>query len=395
LVSIGARDTESALPRNIQELQGLAREIASSTLAEHADEVDEHARWPAEGMRALAAVGLLGLNVPTGVGGMGEGMLALAAVTEELGRACASTGLVYGMHCVASKVIEVKATDHQRERYLEPIGAGDHVTSLALSEPGTGIHFYLPRVTFRREDDHFVVNGTKAFVTSGGHADSYVASVVAEHADMDRGTFSCLLLDADTPGTTWLEPWEGLGMRGNSSRSVRMEEARVPVENLLGEEGDETWYMFEVIAPYFIVAMAGTYVGVAQGALDAVTEHLRKRTYDHTGERVGATDAVAHELGQLWIMTQRSRQLLHHAARLGDADDPRARQALFASKAEVADAAVAVANQAMTLAGGIAYGRNSVLARALRDARASHVMSPSTDLLKLWLGRSLLDLPIL
>lgn len=386
---------EVAAPGELQTLRARAREVADTSLRPHADQVDEQARWPEEGVRALAEAGLMGLHVDPELGGHGEGMMALALVTEQLGRACGSTALVYGMHCVASKVIAVKATADQRERYLRPIAAGEHVTSLALSEPGTGIHFYLPGVTFERRDGGFAVDGTKSFVTSGGHADSYVLSVVGAASDLDPGTFSCLLVDADTPGVDWRGDWDGFGMRGNSSRNMVLDDATVPAGNLLGSEGDETWYVFEVIAPYFIVAMAGAYLGVAEAALQATIEHLRTRTYAHTGERVGAADAVTHRLGELWAAVERSRRLLYHAASLGDGRHPDARNALFACKAEVADAAVRVVNEAMTLTGGIGYARRGVLSRALRDARASHIMSPSTDLLKTWLGRSLLDLPLL
>ncbi len=376
-------------------LRSRAREIATSVLAANADSVDREARWPEEGIRALGEAGLLGLHLPRDVGGHDQGMHALALVTEELGRVCASTSLVYGMHCVASKVVEVKATPQQRERYLAPIAAGEHVTSLALSEPGTGVHFYLPRTTFRRDGDEFVVNGTKSFVTSGGRADSYVVSVVAEGAEMDPGTFSCLLLEAGTLGMSWQGPWEGFGMRGNSSRSVQLDEVRVPAGNLIGEEGDETWYVFEVIAPYFIVAMAGTYVGVAQSALEFAIQHLSKRTYDHTGAPVGGSDVVSTRLGELWTVTERARRLVRHAAWAADTGAPDARRTLFAAKAEVGEAAVHVANEAMSLTGGVAYSTDSKLTRSLRDARASHVMSPSTELVKLWLGRSLLDQPLL
>lgn len=141
--------------------------------------------------------------------------------------------------------------------------------------------------------------------------------------------------------------------------------------------------------------MAGTYLGIAQAALESVSEHLRTRVYAHTGEQVGAADTVAHRLGALWAVVERTRQLLYHAARLGDTGGPGSHTALFASKAEVAEAAVDVANEAMTLAGGQAYAADGLLSRALRDARAAHVMSPSTDLLRIWLGRSLLDLPLL
>jgi isovaleryl-CoA dehydrogenase len=372
-----------------------ARWVAESVVARHSDAVDREGRWPKEGMAALGEAGLLGLTVDRESGGHGQGMLGLAVATEELGRVCGSTGLVFGMHCVAAKVIGVGVTADQRRRYLEPIAAGEHITSLALSEPGTGVHFYLPRATFRRKDDRFVVNGHKSFVTSGGFADSYVASVVGEHADLDPGTFSSLIVDHDTPGTSWTAPWDGFGMRGNSSCSLLLEDADVPAANLLGEEGDETWYLFEVVAPYFIVAMTGTYLGIARAALEATVEHLRSRVHTHTGEQIGANDTVAHRLGELWSTVERTRQLLHHAARLGDAGDPAARRALFACKAEVAEAAVEVTNEAMTLTGGRGYASNGVLARALRDARAAHVMAPSTDLLKTWLGRSLLDLPLL
>ncbi|MDP9022689.1 MAG: acyl-CoA/acyl-ACP dehydrogenase [Actinomycetota bacterium] len=382
------------VPPHLEELRSLANETAVTVLRAHADDVDEEARWPSEGIRALGEAGLLGLHVSAELGGRGEGMLALALVTEQLGRECASTALVYGMHCVASKVLAVKPTQDQVERYLRPIAAGQHVTSLALSEPGTGVHFYLPRTAFRRDDDRFVVNGRKAFVTSGGHADSYVLSVVAEGVRIDPGTFSCLLLEA-SPELRWQGEWDGLGMRGNSSRSLLLEDVEVPASNLLGAEGDETWFVFEVIAPYFLVAMAGTYLGIAQAALDDALAHLRKRTHEHTGERLGAADTVAHRVGELWAAVERTRQLLYHAARLGDAGHHDGKHALFACKAEVAEAAVHVVNEVMTLVGGMGYGRGGRLGRALRDVRASHVMSPTTDLLRIWLGRSLLELPLL
>lgn len=382
-------------PPPVLGLRATAREVADTALAHRADEVDREGRWPAEGLRALGEAGLLGLTVGREAGGHGQGLLALAVVTEELGRVCGSTGLVYGMHCVGAKVIDVRATDEHRQHYLTPIVEGAHVTSLALSEPGTGVHFYLPRVTFRTEGDGFVVNGQKSFVTSGGFADSYVLSAVREHADLDPGTFSCLVLDRGARGLRWDDPWDGFGMRGNSSRSAYLEDAVVPTRNLLGEEGDETWYLFEVVAPYFIVAMAGTYLGIARAALESVIEHLGRRVHTHTGEDLGASDTLAQQLGELWMGVERSRQLLHHAARLGDAGDPGARPALFASKIEIAQTATSVANEAMTLAGGRAYAANGPLSRALRDVRAAHVMSPSTGLLRTWLGRSLLDRPLL
>jgi alkylation response protein AidB-like acyl-CoA dehydrogenase len=374
-------------------LRGTVEDIAQRVIAQEAEQIDREARWPGDAMRALGQAGLLGLHVPRQLGGLGQGLLSLALVCETIARACSSTAMCFGMHCVATKVLAVKATPDQENRFLLPIAAGRHITTLALSEPGTGVHFYLPRATFRPDGNGFLLDGTKSFVTSGACADSYVISAVPPGQEMDPGTFTCLVLEADAGNIEWLAPWQGLGMRGNSSRGMRMSSARVAAANLLGQEGDQIWYVFEVIAPYFLVAMAGTYLGIAQAALDVATDHLRDRRYSHTGEALAEMPLLQHQLADMWIRVERSRQLVYHAARLGDAGDPQAPQALFASKADIADTAVGVTNDAMTLTGGRAYEANSTLARLLRDARAAHVMSPTTGLLRGWLGRMLLGLP--
>ncbi|HEX2559772.1 acyl-CoA dehydrogenase family protein, partial [Phenylobacterium sp.] len=234
------------------QLAGIAQELARSVLARHCERTDAEARWPAEPLKAIADAGLLGLHAPRRVGGHGLGLLALAQVTEALAGGCSSTAMCYGMHCVATAVIAAKATPDQEAQYLEPIAHGRHLTTLALSEPGTGAHFYLPRATFVEDAEGFTLQGQKSFVTNGGHANSYVVSAVAAGEDLDPGTFTCLLVDAGTPGLEWGPEWAGFGMRGNSSRGVSLNGVRVPPRNLLGAEGDQIWYVFEVVAPYFL-----------------------------------------------------------------------------------------------------------------------------------------------
>lgn len=383
------------LSAKLQKLRSDAEEVSRREIAPRAAEVDRDGLWPRHSLRALAAAGLLGLHVPQQLGGQGQGLLALALITEAVGKACASSAMCYGMHCVGTAVIAAKPTRRQEERYLRPIAAGEHVTTISLSEPGTGVHFYLPTTRLAREGGALVVEGLKQFVTSGGHADSYVVSTLASTSEAESGEFSCVLVDRDAAGVEWLEPWQGLGMRGNSSRGLRLGGVRVPAENLLGEEGDQTWYVFEVVAPYFLIAMAGTYLGIAQAALDYAVNHLRTRAHQHSGETLAQVPVLQHRLAELWAAVEKTRLLIYHAAQLGDLGDPRALVSILTSKADVADTSVWVANEAMTLCGGIAYRENDQLARMLRDARASHVMSPPTDVLKTWAGRALLGLPLL
>lgn len=193
----------------------------------------------------------------------------------------------------------------------------------------------------------------------------------------------------------WQDEWHGLGMRGNSSRTVKLEAVRVPGRNLLGEPGDQLWYVFEVIAPYFLMAMAGTYVGVAEEAVEIARSHLGSRRHAHSGELLGSHPILSHRLGELWQQMEAARQLVSSAARRADSGDADALLAVLACKAAAGDAAVQLTNEAMTLLGGIGYRDNSKLSRLLRDARASHVMAPTTDLLKSWVGRALLNLPLI
>ena len=385
---------EQLFSARLRDLVGRAREITERVVAANVEREDAEALWPEPAMRELADAGLMGLHVPQELGGHGEGLTGLVAISEVLALESPSTALCYAMHCVGTAVIAAKATDHQKQAYLEPIARGEHVTTLAISEPGTGSHFYIPQTTLTADGEEYVIHGNKGFITNGGHADSYVVSTVGVEPNAEEGVFSCVLVDADTPGLEWQDQWRGLGMRSNSSRSVKLDGIRVPARNLLGDPGDQLWYVFEVVAPYFLMAMAGTYTGVARAAFGEARDHVGTRRHTHTGELLGSNPVVAHRLGELWTEMERTRHLVYSAAERADMADPDALVSVLACKAAAGDAAVMIANEAMTLCGGIAYRDNSKLARMLRDARASHVMAPTTDILKTWVGRALLNLPL-
>jgi alkylation response protein AidB-like acyl-CoA dehydrogenase len=377
----------------VHEAVARAREVAREIAGPRAAETDSGV-WPEEALRALQA-SMGGLVVPREDGGSGLGLRALVAVCEALGEACASTAICFGMHNVAAAVIGAKPTERQRKEFLRPIAAGEHLTTLALSEPGTGAEFWLPQTRLTSDDEGWRLNGEKSFVTNGSQADSYVVSTVAADPDAPTGEFSCVVVWGDSPGLSWHGRWDGIGMRGNSSLGARLDDVAVGPDALLGATGDQIWYVFEVVAPYFLTAMAGTYLGVAQAALAEATEHLKSRRHGHTGRSISSEPVLQHRLGVLWAQVQATRRLVYWAAEEADAAGPDSLPALAAAKAQVADTAVAVTNDAMTLVGGIGYRDRFPMERHLRDARASHVMSPTTDILRTWTGRALLDVPLL
>jgi alkylation response protein AidB-like acyl-CoA dehydrogenase len=372
------------------------RSVCANITRPQAATVDRDAHWPAETIRALQELRIAGLNVPEESGGLGHGLLALVQVCEQLGRECPSSALCFGMHCVGSAVISAKATADQKQTYLEPIARGHHLTALALSEPGTGIHFWFPQTELVPEPGGgFRVHGTKAFVTNGGHADSYVVSTTTAEPAATPHHFSCAVVSNDAPGLSWGRPWCGTGMRGNSSCEMKLQGVRLESGDLLGKEGDQLWYVFHVVTPYFLAAMAGTYLGSASAAFECARRRIAKRRYVHGGAPPANSSLVQHRLGTLWSKVERTRCFVHHAARSWDRGDAEGLELLLSSKAEVADCAEQAAAEALMLCGGSGYRSGGALERNLRDVQAVHVMSPTTDVLRIWTGRSLLGLPIL
>ena len=386
-------------PQSIEALAEEARRIAEEVAAPRAAAEDRDGAWPEPGMRALQEAGLTALQVPASEGGHGLGMEALVRISRELARVNPSLGLCFAMHCVGTACISAKATEAQRERYLVPIAQGRHITTLALSEPGTGAHFHIPETRLMRAGEGFLADGVKSFVTNGGRADSYVASAVGPDPEsargLDPGSFSLAVLDAGSEGMVWGEEWRGFGMRSNSSRTLTLE--RVPLERdqLLGEPGDQLWYVFEVVAPYFLMAMAGTYLGIAVEAVEQTRSHLGERRHSHTGELLGATPTLAAELGSMWTEREKTAALILSAARAGDRGEEDALPGLLSAKLAAVEAAVDLCNRAMTLGGGRAYAADGKLGRLLRDARAGHVMAPTTHVLRGWVGNALLGQPLL
>ena len=380
----------------IESLVRIAAQIGKDVASKERLVADSNGTWVENTIRALQESKLTGLVVPAAFGGLDQGLLALVRISEELGKSYSSAGLCFGMHCVGTAVIASKATDWQQQNYLVPIAEGKHITTLALSETGTGAHFYFPQTSLIAvTEEEFIVAGTKSFVTNGGHADSYVASTLGASADADQEEFSCVIVDKNAPGIEWGPPWAGLGMRGNSSRLMHLNDVHISGNQVLGEKGDQLWYVFNVVAPYFLMSMAGTYLGIAEAALNEAKETLIKRHYAHSGGSLSSVSLLQHRLGTLWANVERTRRLVYHAAELGDRNSQEAMLSILSAKAEVANCCVNVVNEVMTLSGGLGYQNNSYLGLLLRDARASHVMSPTTDLLYTWIGRILLDQPIL
>ena len=375
------------LTQKQKSLQSTARRLSDAILRPHADEVDRSRSFPVENFKALGDAGLLGLTVPAQYGGKGGDTLSLALVAEELGRGCASTAMCWAMHAVGTALISGRATPEQARRWLPAAASGAALATLAFSESGAGVNITRPEITARRASGGYRLTGRKAFVTSGGHATLYPVLVNSPGGN----GLSMLIVTPDLPGVRFDGQWAGIGMAGNSSIVMVLDDVLVPEAGLLGREGDGEELLFKVSRPYFYIGLSAVNVGIAQAAFDAALQHALARR-NNTERSLVEIPAVQAHLAEMSVAVESARHLVREAARAAAANEMGAGALLMQAKLGATEAARAVAQRAMQVGGGVAYSRALPIERHWRDAQAGVVMSPANDPLKEALGRVLAGL---
>lgn len=372
--------TSPSLPESIDT-------IATEIVAPAAAQIDRTGDFPAAAVAALGKAGLLGLTSSAEVGGRGRGLRDAALVVERLARECGSTAMVVCMHYTAVAVIE----QHGPAAIRREIAAGRHLTTLALSEVGSRGQFWAPVSTATADGGHVRLDARKSFVTSAGHADSFV--------------WSSRPVAADAPSTLWLVPrqapgvriasgFDGLGLRGNDSCAVAGEGVRVPADARLGDDGAGFTIMLETVLPAFNVLSAAVSVGLMETATTRAAAHAGGTAFEHTRSALADLPTVRAYIARMRIMTDMARALL------GDTHDalehrrPDAVLRVLESKAAAGEAAAEVTELAMRVCGGAAFRKEAGVERPFRDARAAQVMAPTTDVLYDFIGKAACGLPV-
>jgi isovaleryl-CoA dehydrogenase len=372
---------------NVDSVLAEVRDLARSLIAPGAAEIDRKSRFPDDQLSALGAVGALGLLVPGEQGGAGAGLVALAAACEVIGGACASTGMVFLMHSVTVATV-AGGGGESAAGLLEEMASGEVLGTLAFSERGTGAHFYAPELRAERRDGSVRVSGRKAFVTSGGHAGAMLVLLQGEGDGLD-----CYVVRKDAPGVRFDGRWEGLGMRGNSSIAVELEDVVLDDDARIGASGAGVDLVFGVVAPTFLVGLAAVNVGIAQAAVTTAVEHAKSRRYPD-GSALAEVATVQHALADMDIDVRAARTLLQEAARLGDGGDEGSQVPLMEAKILCTDVAARVTQAALEVCGGQGYTPALPVERHLRDARAGAVMAPTNGVLRTWTGKAIAGLPV-
>lgn len=359
---------------------------------EEARETDSEAKWPERSMKAVAESGLLGLTLPQEAGGAGASMRQFAEVTEQIATRCASTAMIYLMHVCGAQTIAASPSPRRGE-FLQKMASGEAVATLAFSEKGSRSHFWAP-VSRALENNGIVLNCEKSFVTSAGHADYYVVSSLAVGADSPVES-TLYLVDKNAPGVDWTTPWNGIGLRGNSSGPISIRNCHIDADARLTAEGEGFKAMMEIVLPWFQVGSAAVSIGIAEAAFAAAVSHAGKARFEHLNESLAAAvPGIRARLAQMRIAVDSARGYLDQTLARIEKSAPDTMLFVLGAKAAAAETALRVTDDAMRVCGGAAFSRALPIERNFRDARAASVMAPTTDVLYDFIGKAVTGLPL-
>ena len=365
-------------------IQDMARSFAVNEMAPHAKKWDEKSIFPIETMRAGAALGFGGLYVKDDVGGSGLTRLDAAIIIEELSKGCVSTSAYISIHNMASWMIDAYGTEEQRHKWLPDLCAMKTFASYCLTEPGAGSDAAALRTRAVRDGDHYILNGSKAFISGAGTSDIYVC-MVRTGGDGPKG-ITCIVVEKNTPGLTFGAQEQKLGWKSQPTAAVVFEDCLVPAANLIGGEGMG-----------FTIAMAGLdggrtniaacSLGGAQFCLDETVRYMRERR--QFGRTLDSFQALQFRVSDMAAELEAARLMVWRAAIMVEEKRPGAAKAAAMAKLIATDTGFNIANQSLQLHGGYGYLRDYPIERVMRDVRVHQILEGTNEIMRLIIAREI------
>jgi len=373
------------LSEDQQAFQDVARGFAADELAPYAADWDRDAFFPVETLRKAAALGFAGIYVKEDVGGSALTRLDAALIFEALSAGCTSTAAYLSIHNMASWMIDSFGTDAQRQQWLPDLTSMNKIASYCLTEPGAGSDAASLRTKAVRDGDNYVLNGSKAFISGSGTSDVYVCMV--RTGDEGAGGVSCLVAEKGTPGLSFGAVERKMGWNSQPTAAVIFEDARVPVANLIGEEGQG-----------FKIAMMGLdggrlnigacSLGTAQTALETARAYMLERK--QFGKPLAAFQALQFKLADMATELEAARLLLYQAAAKVTAKTSDATMFAAMAKRFATDTGFKVVNEALQIHGGYGYLKDYPLERHLRDVRVHQILEGTNEIMRVIIAREML-----
>ncbi|MGK2739577.1 isobutyryl-CoA dehydrogenase [Tepidicaulis sp. LMO-SS28] len=366
-------------------IQDMAAQFAADKMAPHAADWDRDGHFPVDVMREAAELGFAGIYVREDVGGSALTRLDAALIFEALSRGCTSTAAFISIHNMASWMIDTFGSEEQRQRYLPDLTSMKKIASYCLTEPGSGSDAASLRTKAVRDGDHYVLNGSKAFISGAGTSDLYVC-MVRTGGEGPKGV-SCLVIDKDTPGLSFGANEKKMGWKSQPTAAVIFEDARIPVANRIGEEGEG--FKFAMMGlDGGRLNIGACALGTAASALESARAYMKER--NQFGQALASFQALQFKLADMATELEAARLLLLQAAVKVDVKAPDATKFAAMAKRFATDVGFNVANDALQLHGGYGYLNDYPLERHVRDLRVHQILEGTNEIMRVIIARELL-----
>lgn len=370
-----------------QQLRRSVREFAEGEIRPHVMEWDEASHFPMEIMPKLGEMGLFGVIFPEEYGGAGLGYIEYVIAIEELSRVDGSVGIIVAAHnSLCSNHIFKFGTEEQKKKYLVPLAQGKHIGAWSLTEPGAGSDAGGTRSTARRDGNSWVLNGAKTFTTNGHYADTCVAMAVTEKEKGSHG-ISAFILEKGMEGFKPGKKENKLGMRASDTSEVTFSDCRVPLENLLGPEGEGFTGSLKILDGGRI-SIAALALGMAQGALEAAVSYAKQRK--QFGQAISEFQAIQFKLADMATEVEAARLLVYQAAWLADRKHVRFTRESSMAKLFASEVAVRVANECVQVHGGYGFIKDYPAEKFYRDVKLCTIGEGTSEIQRLVIARQLL-----
>ena len=364
-----------SLPKEYQMLQRMYQEFAEKEVKPFAEEVDETEEFPVETVKKLKRFGFMGIPFPQDMGGEGGDILAYAMAVEELSKACATTGLVVSAHTslCAAPIYEFGSPE-QKERYLRPLASGKKLGAFGLTEANAGTDASAQQTTAELQGDHYVLNGSKIFITNAGYADVYVVMAMTDKSIGTKG-ISAFIVEAGTPGFSIGKKEAKMGIKGSSTCELIFEDCVIPRTNLLGSEGKGFKIAMQTLDGGRI-GIASQALGIAAGAVDQTVNYVKERK--QFGKPLAAFQNTQFKLAEMKTKVEAARLLVYKAAYRKQNKLPYSNEAAMA-KYYASEVAMEVTTRAVQLHGGYGYTREYPVERMMRDAKITEIYEGTSE----------------
>ena len=366
-------------------IQDAARKFAEDRLKPFAGQWDEKKIFPVDILKESAEMGFAGIYTRDDVGGSGMSRVDAALIFEQLSRGCVSTAAFISIHNMVSWMIDSWASEEQRQRWLPDLTAMNKIASYCLTEPGSGSDAAAMRTKAVQDGDHYVLNGSKAFISGAGTSDVYVV-MCRTGGDGPKGV-STLVVEKGAPGLSFGANERKMGWNSQPTAVVTFEDCRVPVENRLGEEGQGFTFAMHGLNGGRINIGACSLGGAAE-ALDLAIDYAQGRS--QFGKPIAAFQANQFKLADMATEIDASRLMLLRAADALDRKDPAAPRYCAMAKRFATDLGFKVANDALQLHGGYGYLKDYPLERIVRDLRVHQILEGTNEIMRVIIAKDLL-----